>query len=148
MTSMTQRYGDHRSKAEALKMMLADVMMETGLIHSYSRLDNNNTNNNKDDEGYMGRLKRSVLSESWAAVDYDSRHHHAYCEVSIFTTIYYLLSTTAPTTHIHIYPINGVVSILLSAAAGSDRQISRGGGRAALPGVYVPREEPSTQAPL
>mgnify|MGYP007105605279 CR=1 FL=1 len=155
MTSMTQRYGDHRSKAEALKMMLADVMMETGLIHSYSRLDNNNTNNNnnnnKDDEGYMGRLKRSVLSESWAAVDYDSRHHHAYCEVSIFTTIYYLLSTTAPTTHIHIYAINGVVSILLSAAAGSDRQISRGGGgggRAALPGVYVPREEPSTQAPL
>ena len=93
MTSMTQRYGDHRSKAEALKMMLADVMMETGLIHSYSRLDNNNTNNNKDDEGYMGRLKRSVLSESWAAVDYDSRHHHAYCEVSIFTTNYYLLST-------------------------------------------------------
>ena len=93
-------------------MMLADVMMETGLIHSYSRLDNNNTNNNnnnKDDEGYMGRLKRSVLSESWAAVDYDSRHHHAYCEVSIFTTIYYLLSTiyyllstTAPTTHIHM----------------------------------------------
>ena len=104
MTSMTQRYGDHRSKAEALKMMLADVMMETGLIHSYSRLDNNNTNNNnnKDDEGYMGRLKRSVLSESWATVDYDSRHHHAYCEVSTFTTIYYLLSTTATTTYIHI----------------------------------------------
>ena len=90
MTSMTQRYGDHRWKAEALNIMLADVMMDAGCTSS-STLDL------KKDEGYMGRLKRSVLSESWAAVDYDSRHHHAYCEVSehhpYYLPNYALLST-------------------------------------------------------
>ena len=89
MTSMTQRYGDERTKAEALKQMLADVMMDSP--------------GNGEGGGYVARLKRSVLSESsWAAVDYDSRHHHAYCEVSkaqhhhykLQTTIYYLLLHT------------------------------------------------------
>ena len=80
---MTQRYGDERSKAEALKQMLADLMMDSP---------------GNGEGGYVARLKRSVLSESssWAAVDYDSRQHHAYCEVRTLST------SSARTTHTYI----------------------------------------------
>ena len=106
MTSMTQRYGDERTKAEALKQMLADVMMDSP--------------GNGEGGGYVARLKRSVLSESsWAAVDYDSRQHHAYCEVSkhvnSITTNYKLLST--------VYICFGLLCAAAAASAGSDRQI-------------------------
>ena len=69
MSSMTKRYRDNGSRAEALEMMLAELMVEAGNSGCCRR-------------DYMA----SVLSDSWAAVDYDSRNHQAYCEVSTIAT--------------------------------------------------------------
>jgi hypothetical protein len=78
VTSMTRKYLDPRSRPQALATILADL----------KSMDESSSSSSSDDIGfdeslsYAQNLKRSVVLESWAASDYDPRHHRAYCEVS------------------------------------------------------------------
>jgi hypothetical protein len=79
VTSMTRRYLDPRSRPQALATILADLK---SMDESSSVGGGGDGIGSDESLSFAQKLKRSVVLESWAASDYDPRHHRAYCEVS------------------------------------------------------------------